>query len=29
MTIKSGKQCNSAENMMHDVSDLKRWMIDV
>jgi len=29
MTIKSGKQCISAHKRMHDVNELKQWMINV
>jgi len=29
ITIKSGKQCSSAQKRIHDVSELKQWMIDV
>jgi len=29
VTIKSGKQCSTAQKRIRDVSVLKRWMIDV
>jgi len=29
MTKKSWKHCSSAEKRIHDVSELKQWMIDV
>jgi len=29
MTIKSGKQCSSAQKRIRDVSKLKQWMTDV